>query len=475
MSKNNKKGAPKPVAKAPEVAPTVEPEVVEKNNTPQKPIQVLDLNEFMEKVGKVSQEGLDPNRRVDLLKMMHETWRIDPEAAKKYGVSQETVDNINRITAVGQVAALACEAAFGKNPFAITMNSSQLLALAEVGKDMGININTKALPAPDKNGNVTVTTENINVSAEAKKQLAEEEKIKVAKPSIDPTKIENEDDLKKAILSIMIDRNDVFSKIIDSINFYRSYLGVQANKSDKKDEELKKLNSKTNVELLKEIRGILVECPFVLNGMGKAMQNYTAVNKSPIPAFCMFRNATKNKQTGVPALDDQEIAGYVRVLVEWANDLRIKVYENEIANHKKNIKELSTDKKANAKAIESCNSKIEAAKKNIEHLKETIEFVSMPTSDTADNLLTNYNEKDRSAMSIFKHIVDSFYSDIDVSTLDPGTLKNNIQQYAGIITNMFRDPTTPLMAYNEANLIEVTAVVESEGETEETEEESKKA
>lgn len=468
MSNKNKKGATKPTTKAPEVAPTVEPEVI---NTPQKPIQVLDLNEFMDKVGKVTQEGLDPNRRIDLLKMMHETWRVDPDAAKKYGVSQETVDNINRITAVGQVAALACEAAFGKNPFAITMSTSQLLAIAEVGKEMGIGINTKALPAPDKDGKVTITSDKLNVSKDAKEKIAEEQKVVNKKPTVDPTKIETEEDLKNAILSIMVDRNNVYSKIIDSINFYRAYLGVKANKSENKEEELKKINAKTNPELLREMRDILVTCPFVLNGMGNTMRAYTSANKSPIPAFCMFRNATKNKQTGIPALADQEVAGYVRVLIEWANDLKIKDYEENIKKHEENIKVLSKDKKANETAINKCKESIEGCKKSIEHLKETIEFISIPTAETADNLLTNYAEKDKAAMSIFRYIVDSYYSDVDVAKVDAGILKNNVQQYAGVITNLFRDPTTPLMAYSEANIVELTMPVEEESATEE---ESKK-
>ena len=53
--------------------------------------------------------GLDPNHRMDLITVMHETFRKDPMAATHTGMPQETVNSINRINAVMQVAALTCE------------------------------------------------------------------------------------------------------------------------------------------------------------------------------------------------------------------------------------------------------------------------------------------------------------------------------------------------------------------------------
>lgn len=461
MAKNNKKPATKQTPAAPviEKEAVIEPEVINDN----KPVvEVLDVTSFINKVNTMSQEGLDPNHRVELLSGLDRHF-MQPNAAEKTGVSPEVVQKINRITAIGWVTTLACEATFGKNPFAVTLSKSQLLEIAEVGKELGINFNTKLLPA-NTNNEVVIESKDITVSKETKKVLAAEQKIKVAKPSWDPTKIETEEDLKKAILSIMIEQQNALSKIVDSINFYRAYLGVQANKSENKDVELKKLNSKTNIDLLNEIRGLLVDCPFVLNGMGRVMQNFTSINKSPIPAFCMFRNTAKNKQTGIPSISDNEIADYVRVLVEWATDLKIKAEEKKIVSYEENIKTLSTDKKANAKGIEECNSKIEATKKNIEHLKKSIEYVTMPTSDVADNLLKNYTDKDKAAVSIFNFIVGCYYADIDKSTVDASILKQNVQQYAGIITNLFRDATTPILEYNEANIVEIMPITKKEEE-----------
>lgn len=460
MAKNNKKTQVPPAVEPEKKNPTVEPEVV--NNKNQKPIQVLDLNQFIENVGKTTQEGLDPNRRVDLLKMMHETFRTDPDAAKKYGMSQDTVDSINRITAIGQVAALACEVALGKNPFAVKMSTSQLVALNEVGQEIGINIDIKSLPAPDANGIVTVQKEDIKVSKETKDQLKKEEEIKASNTEIDPTKIETEKDLTKALNFILVDRNNVYSKLSETINFYRAYLSFRASKSENKDEELKKIESKSNVTLFKEIRALIGKCPLVINGIGRSMVTFTSTTKSPISAFCMLRNSTKNKKTGVPAISDQEVADLVRILVEWAVEIQIAEQNEKIAKTEENIKTLSKDKKANAKGIEDCKSKIETYKNNIEHLQSVVDIVVNPSSDSADNLLTELASKEERARRIFNYIVDTYYSDIDVKDVDAATLKHNVQQYAGIILNLFRDPVTPLLDYSEANII-----VDLTGSTEE--------
>ena len=453
MAKKNKGNQAPPAVEPEKKNPTVEPEVV--NNTNQKPIQVLDLNNFIENVGKVSQEGLDPNRRVDLLKMMHETYRMDPAAAKRYGMSQDTVDEINRITAIGQVAALACEVAFGKNPFAIKMSTSQLIALNEVGKSIGVVIDTKALPAPDADGKVTVQKEDIKVSKETEEQLKKEEEIKKSNPEIDPTKIETEEDLIKAINFILVDRKNVYSIISDTINFYRAYLSFKASKSENKDEELKKIESKSNIELFKEIRTLIGKCPLVINGIGRSMVTFTSTTKSPISAFCMLRNSTKNKKTGVQAISDQEVADLVRILVEWAVEIQIAEQNDKIAKAEEDIKTLSKDKKANAKGIEDCESKIETYKNNIKHFQEVIDVVVNPSSESADNLIKELGEKEERARRMFNYIVDSYYNDIDTDTVDAGAFKHNIQQRAGIILNLFRDATSPILEYSESNLIDL--------------------
>lgn len=464
MAKKDKKTGKTNIPPAPETTQdnkVVEPEVINNGQTP----VVTDLDAFIASVGKASQEGLDPNRRVDLLKIMHETFRMDPDAAKKYNMSQEIVSKINHATAIGQVAALACEAAFGKNPFAISLSKSQLLTLIEVGETIGVTFNQNALPAPKEDGTIEVPSTAIQVSKETEKQLKEEEELKAAKPTVDPTKIESEEDLEKALNFIMVDRANAYQKLADAINFYRAYLDFKASKSENKDEELKKNAAKNNVDLLKEIRTFIKKSPIVINGIGRSMATFTASSKSPVPAFCILRNSTKNKNTGVPAITDQEVADFARVLVEWAVENQITEQEAKIAACQKDIETLSKDKKANANGIKDCEEKIETYKKNIERFHETISCMSEPSFDVVDNLLTNFNEKDTIARRIFNYVEDSYYSDVDTKTVDAATFKHNIQQYAGVITNMFRDTSTQNLEYAEANIVDLS----------ETQEDSKKA
>ena len=135
MSKKNKNNKKAIISST---APVTTPENVVEESAPIAPaeemtqgevkssINVIDMGKFTESTRQNTAGGMDPNRQVDLMKMMHETFRIDPDAAAKYGMVPDAVDKINRITAIGQVALLANEIAFAQNPFAIRSESHNL-------------------------------------------------------------------------------------------------------------------------------------------------------------------------------------------------------------------------------------------------------------------------------------------------------------------------------------------------------------
>ena len=92
-------------------------------------IPVVDFNTMMAQMNesaKMHPEGLDPNHQVDLMKMMHETFRMDPNAAERYHMSPESVAKINELTAIGQMVIFANEVEYGRNPFAIRMHVHQI-------------------------------------------------------------------------------------------------------------------------------------------------------------------------------------------------------------------------------------------------------------------------------------------------------------------------------------------------------------
>lgn len=448
-----------------EEAPVIEEP--QKDTTNPAKVEVLDMTKLMQNMTHTAVEGLDPNRRVDLLKMMHETFRVDPSATQRYNMSQETVDKINAITAIGQVAALACEITTAKNPFAIRMSKAQLEAIVEVGNEVGVNIDVKALPAPTADGTITVQSENIKVSKEAQKKIKEEHKLEKDAPELDPTKITTNEGLVNALTYILSNRLNGYEKISHSINFYKSWLKIQASKAENKDEQIKKIDEMTNAHLLEEISERVSTCPYVLNGMAHYMHTTTAVSKSPISAFAMFRNATKNKKTGVPAIDDTVIADYVKVLVKWVAKSNIKLANEKIETYKKDIDLLSKDAKANEKAIESAKEKIAGIEKSIEYNNNTIALISNPESTVPDTLIEKYKAKDADARRIFKAIVDTYYPGIDLKSVKISDVYHNVEQYAGIITNMFKEPLEKFDNYAEANIVELTKIDPSETQSEE--------
>lgn len=450
MAKTN--SAPK---KAP-AAPAAQP--AEKKT--EKKAEVLDMTNFVKSVQTTSVEGLDPNRRVDLLRMLHETFRMDVNAAERYHMSPETIAKINEISAIGQVAALACEITYAKNPFAVRMSLSQLEAIKEVGAAVGVSIDTKALPAPDENGAVEISSEAIKVDKETKEKIKAEEEVRETTVELDPNKIENEEQLILAIKQIMVTRESAFQKINESLNFYQAYRKIQASKSNDKA-VLEKENNVSRIDLLHDMAKLVGDCPLVMQGVGRYMYQVTATSKSPITAFCMFRNTTKNRKTGVYALSDEEIAEYVRTLVEWTTDAKIAKEEQRISELKKNLEVLKKDEKKNEKGIKDTEEKIETATHNIQHFKDVISYVACPTNEVPANFIENYLAKDTTAIRTFKSITDSYYDDIVIKEMKQDGVRHNVEQLAGIITNMFRDPTARLEEYSKANLVDLEPIPES--------------
>ena len=455
-------------------APIVENPVIEevKEDAPKKEsvVNVVDLGKLSEQMLNRTAGGLDPNHQVDLLKMAHETFRMDPEAAKRYGMSDEAVEKINHITAIGQVAVLTNEIIYAENPFAITMRQSQLQLMSEAAQEIGVTIDQKMLPAPDKDGNIQVPSTAVKVSAQTKKKIQKENTIINSKePDMDVTKM-NDENLKDALVYLLSKRVSVFDNIQRAISLYVAYKNFVASKAENKDKQLAEIAKLTRVDLLNEIVDIVKEAPIVVGGIGNFMYSVTNGTKSPISAFCHFRNTAVNRQTGVATVDDQFIADLTRCLIIWAQKIKLDDNNKSIEAVKKNLEVLKKDEKKNAEAIEDQNKRLETLNNNIAYINKTVEYVTNPESDIVDGLIDAYNQNDIAAKRIFKAIVDSYYHDIDVKTVKQDLLKKNVQQYAGVITNMFRDPLSQLLEYKEANIVELEYIPTRSDETLTTEE-----
>ena len=426
---------------------------------------IVDFAEAAKVKGPVG-GGLDANHTADVLTGMRIMIHDDPNAAQRYDISQENVESINKLTALGYVAIFATSVVKDNTPFAVTMRAAQRDKILEVAGELGITIDQKMLPAPDSNtGLVELPSTAVKVSKEAKEAIKEEINAEKRITKNNPAEIENEQELKDAILKILVKGgvgSPFYNAVITAINFYRSYLTIQASKSENKDAELARIKELPNDTILADIAKLLGKCPFTTSGMAKQLFDLTDRAKSPVYAFCAFREASLNKKTGLPQIDDQLIADIVKVLINWYGQSRIEFVEA-------NLEVLNKDKEKNKVAISGENSKIA-------HIKEVIKYVMDPNVDFVKNFAETYvdnkSEGFPAARMIGSNILKNYYRGVNVKNVTQESLVHNISQYVGVITNFFMPSLSKIQGYAEANIGEL---VEIEAPKEDKTEESKKA
>ena len=264
----NKKGAPSAAeqAAAKQAAPAEKPA---KQETKKAEVKVVQLGDLEKLVNSRSVGSLDANHTADVLTGMRKMFFENKEAAKDFNIPQDSIGEINRITAMGHVALFATCVVMDQTPFAAAMRKNELEAILEAAEKMGVNINEKLLPAPDADGKIAlpVDAEVISVDEKTKEKIKKEQAVAAEKIELDPTKIENEEHLKKALLQILVKGNgsdNIYDKLSTAVNFYEAYLGIQAGKSEDADAARTALKQKTRSDLLSEIASTLGECTFAL-------------------------------------------------------------------------------------------------------------------------------------------------------------------------------------------------------------------
>ena len=463
-----------PVVDANKKEDVVEPEKVEtaekeqaKENPAKEASVEAQVFTMQSKMAEVNAEGLDPNRRVDLMSLTRDYFN-NPDIVKKFNISQDVVDNMNHINMIAIAAAWASEIAFSKTEFATKLRLTALPEMAQCLKELGIN-GDAIMKLPVKDGVVDVHNKDIKIPNNVKEDMKEDKKKSEEVVELDPTKIQNTTQLYKSLQYLLVNKNGVFKNITDAIALYRSYNMINA----KNESEKNSFKSKSSADLLKEISELSGSCPFIIKGIGGYLLQLTSNHKSPVPAFCILRDTAKDKTVGAVAADERTIAGITKVLIQWAATAKI-------AEKQKNIKVLSKDGKSNKEAIDKINVEIQ-------HLSDASALVDNPNSDFADNLIarahsteTEKEDDKKTANEACKIIAKSYYSDVDLKKTYKN-LDSNVQQYAGVITSMFRDVNSPLSNYSATKITElVEAPVEvkkdeKKGATEKTEEKSNDA
>ena len=414
--------------------------------------------------------SMDRNRQVDLLKMAHERFFLDENAAEHTGFPQGTIDKLNHINALGIAVCVCNEVKYGTSDFAVVIRKSALPEL------------TEALKAEA----VEVTAEAVKVSEETSKKLEEDAnaRAETAGKVFDPTKIKDEEELKKALSGFLAMNRD--SKLMDSImqcvNFYKAYRSIEAKRAiesaektlkETKDKEYKAnaekalASAKNDLERIKnmsfhdvfhEVVNFTGRVGTLTYGIGAHLFNVTATSGSPVSAFCELRDHATDKKTGVCKYTDNQIADVVKSLVIIGAD---EVREKGTAL-------LEADSKLPEK--DRVKEHVEVANKNIAFADKATAAVLAAPGSFVESLKQNFLDGNNFAKKTVISIKRAYYRDVApemMAKVKPDSMLDNATQYAGIISNLFRNPSDPLVGYAKENIIDLAFKTDEEIKAEE--------
>lgn len=182
-----------------------------------------------------------------------------------------------------------------------------------------------------------------------------------------------------------------------------------------------------------------------------------------------MRNTAINKKNNKCNADPQFIADVVRELVIWKININKLEEKQSIEAAKKNIEVLSKDKEKNAKAIKEQEERIETFKNNIKFFDKAINYVVCPEEASIENFKNGYKKGDKIAVRVFKTLTDSFYPNLDITTVDRQQLLHNLTINYGMVTNMFLPELDRFQNYTEAEFIDLKPIEKAEDKKEEVE------
>lgn len=405
-------------------------------------------------------QGMSPDSTVTALERIAKMTHDDPKACEHLNITPEHRQLLNELVLAGMETLVVTEIVARKSAFAITMTETQFDVVKRIAAEIGAPIVANYLPtvvSTDENGEKTVKVElndkTVEVSKETKNKIAEEEAVSKKEVNLDPTKFESEADLIAALTYIITSEKAIFLKFTRSSELLRSYMLIKAGEDEAEKKKIKEMNSG---DLLAKVFEYVGKLPIILTGFGSFLYRETSQSMSPVMAFCKLRDASKNA-TGEPSVSDETLVGIQRSLLEYCIKDKTDVANANIETIKKDIALLSKDKK-NAKGVEELNAKIATIETNKQHYADVLECVHNPSGNFADTFLEDYadsnSENYKNARKAFAWISSSYYGTDEAKAANQEALRRNVQQYIGIITNMFRNPSDQLN-YCTANLVEV--------------------
>lgn len=412
-------------------------------------VEVIDVNKLNQQLNSKSDTGLDANHQVDLLNGLKTFFHDDPNAKTRFG--EAVVEKIDGITAIGFVTVLVNEIVSAKTPFAVKMSSAQLGAITEVAPMLGIQIDSKLLPAPSADGTVQVPSNAVVVSKETAKKVKKEKTVVDEKPTTDPSKVANDEQLKKSLMFILCDTSAStrpYDRMVRATEFLRSVRSLEASKladADESKTKLAEIKAKSVSDLLEDMRLLVGECPFSTVGLAHYVYNQAVETKNPVSPFILLYRASRNKTTNA-GLEDSTVAAIVKVLVNWNVDERLKEYEAACER----IKKITKDEKILKNALEP-------VQKNIDYCKSIKECICHPNFDAVESLIDDFKGEDPKKKSkatfTVRNIIELWMPDVKFDELESNEKKDeileNVKKRAGVIMNAFLDPLEQNIAYKE--------------------------
>lgn len=412
-------------------------------------VEVIDVNKLNQQLNSKSDTGLDANHQVDLLNGLKTFFHDDPNAKTRFG--EAVVEKIDGITAIGFVTVLVNEIVSAKTPFAVKMSSAQLGAITEVAPMLGIQIDSKLLPAPSADGTVQVPSNAVVVSKETAKKVKKEKTVVDEKPTTDPSKVANDEQLKKSLMFILCDTSAStrpYDRMVRATEFLRSVRSLEASKladADESKTKLAEIKAKSVSDLLEDMRLLVGECPFSTVGLAHYVYNQAVETKNPVSPFILLYRASRNKTTNA-GLEDSTVAAIVKVLVNWNVDERLKEYEAAYERIKKTTKDEKILKNA-----------LEPVQKNIDYCKSIKECICHPNFDAVESLIDDFKGEDPKKKSkatfTVRNIIELWMPDVKFDELESNEKKDeileNVKKRAGVIMNAFLDPLEQNIAYKE--------------------------
>ncbi len=431
--------------------------------------------------------SMDRNHQVDLLKMAHDRFFLDENAAEHTGIPQGAIDKINHINALGIAVCMCNEVKYGSSDFAVVIRKSALPELKEALKEIGVNFDeAKLLPSTDDAEAVEVTGAAVQVSEETAKSLDKDAHARAATAGkvFDPTKIKDEEELKEALSGFLAMNRD--SKLMDSImqcvNFYKAYRSIEAKRAiesaektlkDTKDKNykanaekalasaksnLERINNMSFHDVFREVVNLTGRVGTLTYGIGAHLFNVTATSGSPVSAFCELLDHSTDKNTGVCKYTDNQIADAVRCLVLISAD--------EVRSKGK----IMIEEENKLPEKDRVQAHIDTANKNIAFADKATAAVLAAPGSFVESLKQNFLDGNNFAKKTLISIKRAYYRDVApemMAKVKPDSMLDNATQYAGIISNLFRNPSDPLAGYAKENIIDLAFKTDEEIKAEE--------